>query len=149
MTGAWLIQIYTASLDGYVHLWHYESGRIEATWQVKHAIESMVLPSRHTAVLSIHWSSRNTGRLMLLNLSQGQDGQTQQTADAPPQSNETKICKLQHASKLVVSPNKEFVATVDGQRVVVLCLKHGRTVMTMLHTRAVTVRSPCYIVSRL
>lgn len=98
----------------------------------------MVLPTRHTAVVSIHWSARKTGRLSLVNLSETQDASKGEGPSG--YAVETRLCKLQQAGQLVVSPNSEYVATVDGQRVVVLCLKQGRAVMTMLHTRALTVR---------
>jgi hypothetical protein len=141
-------QIYTASLDGCINLWQYETAHIESTWRVAHAIESMVLPSRHTAVLSVHWSTRKTARLIVLDLAHASEASVAEPVDgqqeAPVQRTapgEARVCKLQQAGKLELSPDKNFVATVDGQRVLVLCLQHDRTVLTMLLTRGVTVRT--------
>lgn len=133
------MQIYTAALDGCIHLWNYENRRIESTWRVESPIGSMVLPTRHTAVLSTVWAAGKTGRLSVVSLS---DTQGKERLEFLP---EVLACKLNTASKLEVSPNGDFVATADGQRVVLLCVHHRRALLTMLHTRTLTVcfRSDC------
>jgi hypothetical protein len=135
-----MVQVYTAGLDGVVILWEYESAKVEAKWQIQHPIQSLVITGRHSAVASVHWSERDTGRLVVLNFS---GEQPQKLGSGAPQSAapaEAIVCKLQRAGALAVSPSKEFVAAVDGPRVVVLCLQHNRLVLTLLHTRPLTVR---------
>ena len=140
-------QIYTAALDGSIILWDYERQAIEGQWAAERPIESMAITGRHTAVLSVHWSERGTGRVVVFNLAApgGDDADGEQ----PPRSGEAArgkgeaiVCKLQRAAALAVSPNRAFVAAVDGPRVVVVCMQHGRKVVTMLHTRALTVCTP-------
>ena len=174
LTGVPLVQIYTAGLDGKIHLWQYETAKIESTWSVSCPVESMVLPSRHSAVLCVHWSKRKTGRMVLFDLSRAQEPAQPASAEAEPSlqavpaasdasapqttqlaegtaaqpaeqtaahvPHETKVCKLQKPVRLDLSPDHNFVVAVDGHRVVVLCLKHDKRVLTMIHTRELTVR---------
>lgn len=132
-------QIYSAGLDGRIVLWNYETQQIEALWRVEEAIHSMVLPSRHTAVLSICWGARKTGRLSLVNLT---DDASAESSGRDPAAvlPEKHLCKLSAAGQLALSPDGSFVATADGHRVVVLCLQHEYAVLNMLHTRGLTVR---------
>jgi hypothetical protein len=141
------LQIYTASLDGTIRLWQYETGQVDHTWNVDLPIESMVLPTRNKAALSIHWLPRGTGRLILFDMAEKQHTVTAEadvSAKNPSheaQMRRTVMYKLDKPAQLEMSPDRNFVATVDGRRVIVACLKYGKyKLLTMLHTRALTVR---------
>jgi hypothetical protein len=137
-----LVQVYTAGLDGVILLWDYESSKVEAKWHIQHPIESMVITGRHAAAVSIHWSERDTGRIALLNFSG--EAALKRAPDSKQFNapSEAIVCKLQRPGALSVSPSKEFVAAVDGPRLVVVCLQHNRALLSLLHTRPLTVR-PC------
>lgn len=149
------LQIYTAARDGCIMLWQYETVEVKAVWRVAYAIESMVVPSRHSAVLSVQWRASGIGRIIVLDLDRAAEAaEAAEPADAAGSASveapgaveapgERRVCKLQGASLLTLSCDRNYVAAVDGQRVVVVCLQQQCALLTMVHTRGLTVRSAC------
>lgn len=67
-----------------------------------------------------------------------------ETRDAVPEAHTvacTNVCKLSQAGTLVASQQREYVAAVDRHQVKIVCLQQRNHVITLHHTRPLTVCS--------